>query len=88
MANDVLYRVYPRFVFQLTGSGRARSLFVDNELLFAKELDGLFQNRFYPIGATLAVGRGWVDVYTMIFSNDLPAGGWVHGIVIGQNWRF
>ncbi|MEJ2153165.1 MAG: DUF2490 domain-containing protein [Gemmatimonadota bacterium] len=88
VADDVLYRVYPRFVFQLGGSSRARALIVGNELLFAKELDGLFQNRFYPIGVTLAVGRGWVDVYTMVFSNDLPAGDWVHGFVVGQNWRF
>lgn len=88
VADDVLYRVYPRFVFQLPGSGRTRSLVVGNELLFAKELEGLFQNRFYPIGVTLAVGRGWVDLYTMIFSSDLPAGDWVHGVVIGQNWRF
>lgn len=88
VADDILYRVYPRFVFQLSGAGPAQSLFFGNELLWGKNLDGLFQNRFYPIGATLAVGNGWVDVYTMVFSNDLPVGGWVHGLVIGQNWRF
>lgn len=88
VANDVLFRVRPRFVVPLDSAGRASSLFFGNELLFSETM-GFFQNRFYPFGVSLPVGSGaWVDLYTMFFSTELTTEGWIHGLVIGQNWRF
>jgi hypothetical protein len=84
---EIRLRVFPRWNLALGESDRAR-LFFGNEFLLHDSPGQFFQNRLFPIGATLAIGAGTqVDLYLMLVSLR-TAEGWRHAAVLGQSWRF
>ena len=85
---DVWFRLRPRLTLRLGDAECRHRLFFGNELFFSQSLGRVFQNRFYPIGASLPVGqRVRVELYAMIFSlrsDDT----WRHDLILGQSWFF
>jgi hypothetical protein len=85
---DAWLRLRPRLTLRLGREESRRRLFFANELLFSQSQGRLFQNRLYPIGAALPVGRRTrVELYVMIFSLKI-AEEWSHDLILGQIWFF
>jgi hypothetical protein len=85
---DAWLRLRPRLTVRLGAPDSGRRLFFGDEVLISSSQGRLFQNRFYPIGASLPVGgRVRVELYVMVFSLKLTDE-WRHDLVIGQSWFF
>lgn len=80
--------VRPPHATRLLGAGSRRTLLFGAEGIASLSQEEFFRNRFYPIGATLPVGkRARVDLYLMVFSLTLE-GEWGHDVVLWQAWYF
>lgn len=85
---DLFLRVRPRLTVRLGAADSRRSLFFASEGFASLSQGKYFQNRFYPIGASLPVGsRARVELYLMVFSLQV-ADDWQHDLVLGQSWYF
>ena len=82
--DDLWWRFRPRLTVPWRG---VRSIVVGNETLYSSDRDEVFQNRLYPFGVRMPVGRTVAEFYVMIFSNRI-GDDWNHDLALGANWSF